>query len=268
MLIRGKVLGGSSAINGMMWTRATIGQYDALEDLGNPGWNFASLQGYVPPLLLELLFNLSLRFMKKAEQFRTPNAAQISLGVLFDPDAHGTSGNVVTGFPNPYPCPQCTILNTLINATASVIPNLRTSGDIDLCSGDPRGSAKCILSIIPGTSQGPNVRNDTRSSAAQSYLFSLPPTAKSNLFILLNHRATRIIWKNTTGQLPRPRGVAFQSQDSLVPAGEMMINVEREVIISAGTLGVSDFAFLWHFSNVSKTQTPKFLELSGIGNET
>ena len=46
MLIRGKVLGGSSAINGMMWTRGTIGQYDALEELGNPGWNFASLQGY------------------------------------------------------------------------------------------------------------------------------------------------------------------------------------------------------------------------------
>ena len=46
MLIRGKVLGGSSAINGMMWTRGTVGQYDALEELGNPGWNFTSLQGY------------------------------------------------------------------------------------------------------------------------------------------------------------------------------------------------------------------------------
>ena len=181
--------------------------------------------------------------MKKAEQFRTPNAAQMNLGVLFDPDSHGTSGQVVTGFSNPYPCPQCNILDTLINATASVIPNLRTSDDIDLCSGDPRGSARCILSIIPGTSQGPNERNNTRSSAAQSYLFSLPPTTKPNLHILVNHRATRIIWNttNTTGQLPRPRGVAFQSQDS--PAGEMIINVEREVIISAGTLGVRKFSF-------------------------
>ena len=205
--------------------------------------------------------------MKKAEQFRTPNAAQMNLGVLFDPDSHGKSGQVVTGFSNPYPCPQCNILDTLINATASVIPNLRTSDDIDFCSGDPRGSAKCILSIIPGISQGPNERNNTRSSAAQSYLFSLPPAAKPNLHILVNHRATRIIWNttNTTGQLPRPRGVAFQSQDSL--AGEMIINVEREVIISAGTLGVR-FFFFYAFSNVIKTQTPKFLELSGIGNKT
>ena len=180
--------------------------------------------------------------MKKAEQFRTPNAAQIDLGVLFDPAAHGTSGHVVTGFSNPYPCPQCDILDILINATAAVIPNLRTSGHIDQCSGDPKGSEKTILSIIPGTSQGPNERNNTRSSAAQSYLFSLPPTAKPNLYILVNHRATRIIWKTTTGGLPRPKGVAFQSQDS--PAGEMMINVEKEVIISAGTLGVRIFSFL------------------------
>ena len=180
--------------------------------------------------------------MKKAEQFRTPNAAQINLGLPFDPNAHGTSGHVVTGFSNPYPCPECSILDTLINATASVIPNLRTSGDIDQCSGDPRGSEKCILSIIPGTTQGPNVRNNIRSSAAQSYLFSLPPNAKPNLHILVEHRATRILWNTTAGQLPRPQGVAFQSQDS--PAGEMMINVEREVVISAGTLGVRDLSFL------------------------
>ena len=185
--------------------------------------------------------------MKKAEEFRMPNAAQINLGVLFDPDAHGTSGQVVTGFSNPYPCPQCNILDSLINATASVIPNLRTSDDIDFCSGDPRGSARCILSIIPGTSQGPNGRNDTRSSAAQSYLFSLPPTAKPNLHILVNHRATRIIWNTTTGQLPRPQGVAFQSQD--LAAGEMVINVEKEVIISAGTLGVRIFFPYDNFSS-------------------
>ena len=181
--------------------------------------------------------------MKKAEQFRTPNEAQINLGVLFNPDVHGTSGQVVTGFSNPFPCPQCNILDTLINATASVIPGLRTSDEIDFCSGDPRGSARTILSIIPGTSsQGPNERNNTRSSASQSYLFSLPPASKPNLHILVNHRATRIIWNTTTGQLPRPQGVAFQSQDS--PAGEMTINVEREVIISAGTLGVRGFFFL------------------------
>ena len=181
--------------------------------------------------------------MKKAEKFQTPDAAQVELGVLFDPDAHGTTGLVVTGFPNPYPCPQCTILDTLINATASVIPNLRTSGDIDQCSGDPRGSARNILSLIPGVSEGPNARNNTRSSASQSYLFALPPTARPNLYILIEHRATRIIWNNFgTGQLPKSQGVAFQSQDS--PTGEMTVNIDKEVIVSCGSLGVRNFAFL------------------------
>ncbi|KAF8811137.1 hypothetical protein BYT27DRAFT_7252855 [Phlegmacium glaucopus] len=187
--------------------------------------------------------------MKKAEKFTAPNAAQIKLGVIFDPDAHGTSGHVVTGFPNPYPCPECTIWDTLINATASIIPGLRT-GDVDQCSGDPRGSARNPFSVIPGASDGPNMGNNTRSSAAQSYLFTLPLTSRPNLHILVQHRATRIIWnKIVNGRLPRPQGVAFQSQDS--PAGEMTINVEKEVIISSGSLG-----------------TPKFLELSGIGNKT
>ena len=201
--------------------------------------------------------------MKKAEQFHTPNAAQINLGVLFDPDAHGKSGHVGTGFPNPYPSPQVNILDTLIKATASVIPDLRISGDIDQCSGDPRGAARCTLSIIPGTSQGPNVRNDTRSSSAQGYLFSLPPTAKPNLFILVEHRATRIIW-NTTGQLPKPQGVAFQSQDS--PTGEMMINVEREVIISAGALAVRNFSFYDIFIMSAKSRLQSCL--NSVASET
>ena len=204
--------------------------------------------------------------MKKAEQFHTPNAAQINLGVQFDSNVHGTSGHVVTGFSNPYPSPQCNILDTLINATASVIPNLRTSGDIDLCSGDPRGAARCTLSIIPGTTQGPNVRNDTRSSAAQSYLFSLPPTAKPNLHILVEHQATRIIWNTTTGQPPRPQGVAFQSQDSLSPAREMIINVEREVIISAGGLAVRILLFydISLMSAILRLQS----SLSSVASET
>lgn len=37
---RGKVLGGSTAVNGMMWTRGAKADFDALEALGNPGWGW------------------------------------------------------------------------------------------------------------------------------------------------------------------------------------------------------------------------------------
>jgi len=38
--IRGKVLGGSTAVNGMMWTRGATADWDGLAARGNPGWDW------------------------------------------------------------------------------------------------------------------------------------------------------------------------------------------------------------------------------------
>ncbi|KLU87147.1 hypothetical protein MAPG_06151 [Magnaporthiopsis poae ATCC 64411] len=42
-LPRGKVLGGSSALNLMVWDHGSRREYDAWEELGNPGWNWRSM---------------------------------------------------------------------------------------------------------------------------------------------------------------------------------------------------------------------------------
>ena len=43
----GRALGGSTAINGMAWSKPHTFQIDALEQLGNSGLNWNSLQQYV-----------------------------------------------------------------------------------------------------------------------------------------------------------------------------------------------------------------------------
>src|SRR5690606_31421915 len=42
---RGRVLGGSSALNLMSYDRAAVSEYDSWEDLGNDGWNGDNLIG-------------------------------------------------------------------------------------------------------------------------------------------------------------------------------------------------------------------------------
>ncbi|KAF3014718.1 hypothetical protein E8E14_007565 [Neopestalotiopsis sp. 37M] len=46
-LPRGHVLGGTSALNFMLWNRGSVADYDAWEELGNDGWDWESMSAYM-----------------------------------------------------------------------------------------------------------------------------------------------------------------------------------------------------------------------------
>jgi choline dehydrogenase-like flavoprotein len=88
-LLGGKVLGGSSAVNGMMCTFATKEDIDNWAALGNEGWSFEDLKPYYH------IF----------ENYRPPPndiAAFYETGWL-DPDLHNGNGPIKTTFPRTTP---------------------------------------------------------------------------------------------------------------------------------------------------------------------
>ncbi|MEZ0301063.1 MAG: GMC family oxidoreductase N-terminal domain-containing protein, partial [Hyphomicrobiaceae bacterium] len=44
---RGRVLGGSSSVNGMLWVRGEPAEYDNWRNLGNPGWGYTDVLPYL-----------------------------------------------------------------------------------------------------------------------------------------------------------------------------------------------------------------------------
>ncbi|KAJ7717134.1 hypothetical protein B0H16DRAFT_1740755 [Mycena metata] len=114
-LPRGKGLGGSTLINVMELTRASSVEYDAIEELGNPGWNW----------------NEFLKYFKKSEIFvYSPQEAE-AYGMHFDDNAHGSDRPLKKTFPR---CMDT--LAQLALQTADILGIYRNPDPVgDACSG-------------------------------------------------------------------------------------------------------------------------------------
>lgn len=85
--IAGKIVGGTSMINGMMYIRAATAEINGWERLGAKGWNWNSLWP----------------FYKGLERFINPTPEQSDSGIKVDPEFHGTNGDLAVSYPTQLP---------------------------------------------------------------------------------------------------------------------------------------------------------------------
>ncbi|KAJ7434861.1 aryl-alcohol oxidase, partial [Mycena latifolia] len=161
---RGFVLGGSSSVNYMVYTRGSREDYDRLAMVtGDHGWSWDSLIPY----------------MRKNERFSLPSDHHNTTG-QFNPAVHGFHGiNAVSlaGFPSPI---DSRVIETTVELEEFPF-------NLDMNSGYQLGLGWGQMTV----------ENGSRSSSATSYLgprFIRRP----NLHVLLNSRVTRVL-QTTTG---------------------------------------------------------------------
>ncbi|KAH7912481.1 hypothetical protein BJ138DRAFT_1112278 [Hygrophoropsis aurantiaca] len=228
---RGKILGGSSAINFMVWTKPPSEHIDDLEILGNKGWNWDSVNKY----------------MRKAEGFSPPPAEVAELRNLnvneWKEDA-GLEGPLKTGFP-------ATITPVEIAAYKSFlalgIPQAKRP-----LGGDPNGAQ-----FVPNTI---DTSKNVRSYATTAYY--LPNIHKKSFSVLLASNVSQILLEDDDGSL-KATGVEF-----FCDGKKYEVKAQKEVLVCAGALKSPQ---LLELSGIGRPEIlksigiPLKLELPGVG---
>ncbi|XP_045480484.1 glucose dehydrogenase [FAD, quinone]-like isoform X2 [Harmonia axyridis] len=113
---RGKSVGGSGAINGIMYIRGHKEDYDKWEQLGNPGWSYQNITYY----------------FKKSENSQISDA---------ETDYHGFAGPIN----NCYSTPESPLVQAFIDANKELGSNY-----IDVNGGQSEGVGRCQSSALFG----------------------------------------------------------------------------------------------------------------------
>ncbi|KAL0572748.1 hypothetical protein V5O48_009212 [Marasmius crinis-equi] len=206
---QGKVLGGSSAINGAVYLRPDAREFAAIEALGAKGWTWEKF----------------LEYFKRSETFSTSGD---TFGLEPNTSAHGTDGPIHVSFAH-------NVSGFFAEYAIPTIQNVKQPLNSDNSDGYTVGATPQQVSIFDGTYN--------RSYAANSYYF--PNQHRENLKVFTDSLVSKITWGEDEDGLAVATGVEY-----ITANGTVSLNA-KNVIVSAGALN-----------------TPKVLELSGIGNSS
>ncbi|KAJ7720296.1 pyranose dehydrogenase [Mycena maculata] len=197
---RGHLLGGTSSINGMWYTRGSQDDFDRFANVtGDPGWSWSAIQPY---------FRKNEKWTEPADHHNTSNQ--------YDPAVHSTTGINSVSLPG-YQWPM---FPRVIETTVEMPEEFPFV--LDYNAGRPLGVGWAQNTIGHGA----------RSSSAVSYL-AAQYLDRPNLHVLVNAQVSRALPRNTSGGDVHFNQVEF-SQDM---TQLFVVNALKEIIISAGTIG-------------------------------
>ncbi|OJD32699.1 glucose oxidase [Diplodia corticola] len=229
----GKVLGGSTAINGMSFTRAAASQIDAWEQIGNSGWNWQSMWQYY----------------LKSEQYQAPGVDQLRGGAAYESSFHSTRGDLKVGYPK-----EQAIDDFLAPLNASY-QELGIPYSPDVSGGDMHGFNVFPMMI--------DVAENVRSDAARSYY--LPFRSRPNLHVWYNTSVTRLVWG---GDDSAGNAVATGVEAASVDGTALTITAKKEVVVAAGALRTPAILELSGVGNphvLSQANVTTKIALPGVG---
>ncbi|ESK86158.1 aryl-alcohol oxidase [Moniliophthora roreri MCA 2997] len=212
---RGFILGGSSSVNGLFYSRGTVDDFDRYANVtGDPGWSWEAIQPYI----------------FKNEKYVPPADGHDTAG-QFDPSIHSLTGMNSVSLPG-YPQP----IDERVLATSEELGG-EFAFNLDHNTGYHLGLGWAQVTV---TTQG------NRSSAATSYL-APEYMARPNLHVLVNTRVTKV-FPASEGDLEL-RGVEF-AQSINGPRRQAIAT--KEVLLCAGSIGTPQILLLSGIGNAAQ----------------
>ena len=232
---RGKVLGGSSAINGLYYVRNSEVEQNTMARLtgDTKTWGWDNL----------------LRAMKKSENFSPPlSSVRDQAHISYESSSHGHNGPIHTTWPAvTYPP-----VGAFMQAANKVLASINK----DPYNGKSWGTYVSLATI--------NRHNKwTRSFSRSDYLE--PNANNANLHVLTGHQVTRVNFDRSNSKSVRATGVQYAAGSG---AARQNVHARHEVILSGGTINdpqILQLSGIGDSSLLKKHGIDVVVDLPGVG---
>lgn len=232
---RGRVLGGSSAINGLYYIRQSAREQNLwakLIDNATDLWGWENM----------------LRAMKKSENFTAPTDQARTVGdIHWNTSAHGSNGPIGVTWPAISYAPVGAFIESASNVSAPATNNPD--------SGNAWGTFVGTSAINP--------TNWTRTTSRTGYID--PYTYRSNLVVLTDHMVSKINFDTSNQDAVKATSVQFMKNKG---GRTFQVNVTREVILSAGAVNspqILQVSGIGDKNLLDSKQVPVVVDLPGVG---